>query len=315
MTCAHAFSLVSAYESWRAPRVKILMLVALLACERSEPARVSPAPSPTPIETDPVARARGEFELLPDDYGVGTHKLYSRGDFMDDDFSKAAMDEGDFLGRARALFGARDEFILRHKKTGYVVTIYSGNSGPSYGGGSVDDHVDRHAQIASDPILSKGMPRPSAEMSEVEAEAYRRQYHQYVRRMDDVLAGPELAAVVARLDALMNAVKPADWERTYYYEDEPSVAHVGVRGGTSFSEELEPAAAMTWLLAAAEKHASSQDDANALWYYKEHKDDLAAFRPRVQAALRRFEADAKRADPELRTLLLDEAKELSAALR
>src|SRR5688500_17217982 len=77
-----------------------------------------------------------EFERLPPSYAMGTSKLYSRCDFLPLD-DPLAFDEGDFVGRLRALFGPAedDAVVLRHRATGYVVTAYSAQSGPSYGGG------------------------------------------------------------------------------------------------------------------------------------------------------------------------------------
>ena len=122
--------------------------VALCACERAEP---TPAPEPNP---DPVQQARAEFELVPGDLAGGTHKLYSRGDFAPGLSIEQQFDEGDFIGRLRTLFGARegDDYVFRHKQTGYIVTAYSGDSGPSYGGGPLD------IMVAMDLIRGRRLP-------------------------------------------------------------------------------------------------------------------------------------------------------------
>ena len=52
-------------------------------CREKPPHSTSQARSPSPAGKegriqDSVAQARGEFELLPEEYGAGTSKLYSR---------------------------------------------------------------------------------------------------------------------------------------------------------------------------------------------------------------------------------------------
>ena len=268
------------------------MLLALAACEHAEPtAKKAPPPPPKP---DPVQQARAEFELVSEDQAAGTSKLYSRGDFLPDSASLVdGIDEGDFIGRLRTLFGPvkDDDYVLRDKHTGLIVTAYSGSSGPSYGG--VSDQAGREARRAADPILEGKLPNPGDA----------REYRLYMRHLDDAIAGPAAAALVARLDAFVSAVPPADFQETKYYDEEPSVYTFGAKDGQSFEEDLPPEQALAFLL------QSGADEA-VLMYYAEHKDELTDQKPRVVAVYRRFVAAAKKADPEMRDALLDEARHL-----
>jgi len=324
-------------RSWLIPCVKALLLVlavCVCACERADKTP-KPAPPPTPTKPDPIQQARDEFELLPAVYSVGTHKLYSRGDFMPDGNTEAAFDQGDFIGRLRTLFGARDgdEYVFRHKKTGYVITAYSGNSGPSYGGGARYpgalppanekalfkaslEHPDDGAAEArrkADPVLAKGSPIDHVtrdhplDMHELQT---------YMKHVEDADAGPELAAAVARLDALISAVPPADWETTYFYDEGPSVVHVGAKHGVSFDDELPADQAFEFLAKAAESPAptGSEADTDLISYYLANKDKLADERPRVVAAYSRFVAAAKSSPKDTRDILLQEARDLGKEL-
>jgi hypothetical protein len=316
----------------------VLFLLLLCACERADPPPKAPPPTPVkPDPIDPVRQAHDEFELIPADYAIGTHKLYSRGDLMpagadlEDQF-----DEGDFIGRLRTLFGARDgdEYVLRHKATGYVITAYSGGSGPSFGGGPrypgalppadpkalmqaafarVDDPAVA-ARKAADPVLAKAAtaPRDFGELQEVS------------RHMGDADAGPELAAAVRRLEALIDAVPPADWEKTMFYDEAPGVYRIGAKHGHSFNEELPPADAFAFLVKDAESRDPTERDdlggipfdadSAVLMFYTEHEDELADQRPRALAAYRRLLAEAKSYTGDLRASLLDEARDYARKL-
>jgi hypothetical protein len=303
-------------------RYLVAALVLATACER-EPAssnrRPPPAPAPEPTKLDPVTAARAEFDVVSSDLGAGTSKVYSRGDFLADGMlDSAGFDEGDFLGRARTLFGPpRDGdngYVLRHKHSGLIVTLYSAQSGPSYGAMLSDRAGLTPERIAADPILAKGAPQATTDMTAADQRAYWTAMHAYTRHMADVTAGPTLAAAIGRLDALVSAVKPADWESTYYYDETSAVMHVGARGGTSFADELEPDAAMTWLLDGHDDDRTYYDHA-VVDYYRTHPG-LTQFRARLEASLRRFEAAAAREpDSDLRTQMTEEAREMRRALR
>lgn len=280
----------------------VLLLVLLAACEHAEPTTKKAPPPPKP---DPVQQARAEFELMPEDQAAGTSKLYSRGSFLP---ASAPMvdgfNEGDFIGRLRALFGPRegDEYVLRDKKTGLIVTAYCGASGPSYGGGE-HDSAGSEARVKADPLLEGPMP-PATDMA---------QYRLYQRHLDDAIAGPAYAAVIARLDAFVSAVPPADWSAVKYYEDGPSVYHVGAKGGEAFEDDLPAADALAWLVA---QPKSAEYDGAIIGYYLEHTDELGAHKPEAMAALAHLSALAKaETDPDLRDALRDEVEELGAQLR
>jgi hypothetical protein len=289
------------------------------------------------VKPDPIKQARDEFELIPSDYAVGTHKLYSRGDFMPRDTDiEQQFDEGDFIGRLRTLFGARegDEYVFRHKATGFIITAYSGNSGPSFGGGprypgalpspdpkalmqAAFDHADDPAvaaRKAADPILAKGTEAP-ADYGEMQL---------HMRRLADAEAGPELKAAIVRLNALLDAVPPADWEKTMFYDEAPGVYRVGAKGGHSFNEELPPADAFAFLAKDAESRDPKERDelggipfdadSAVLSFYTEHEDDLRDQRPRALAAYKRLIAEAKSYTGDLHETLLEEARDYAGKL-
>lgn len=323
-----------------------LILLALCACERADSSVKKQPPPPTPAKPDPIKQAHDDFELLPADYAVGTHLLYSRGDFMADPASEAAFDQGDFIGRLRTLFGARegDEYVFRHKATGYVITAYYGNSGPAYGGGAryqgalppadpealfkagLEHHDDPAAEARrkADPVLAKGSPVERASPSRP---LDVREMHIYLKHMEDADAGPELAGAVARLDALIAAVPPADWETTYFYDEGPAVLHVGAKAGESFDDELPTAQGFEFLATQAEhadpdvrdEHGARpyEADSDLIGFYLANRDELADERPRVIAAFHRFVAEVKTQPADARSILMvqtrDFAKQLGVA--
>ena len=270
----------------------MLLLLAAAACERAEPT----PPPPREPKPDPVQQARAEFEVLPDG-AAGTHKLYSRGDFAADLSIEEQFDEGDFIGRLRTLFGPRDgdQYVLRHRKTGFVITAYCGKSGPAFGAQTTDDAAAARRK-AADPTLA-APPQP-ADFREMQL---------YVKHVSDAEAGPELAATIAHLDALVEAVPPADWEKTEYYDEAPGVYRVGAKQGHAFNIELPAAEAFEFL-------AKSESDEALLEFYVAHPDELASQRPRALAAFHRFVAAAKRSTGEMREALLAEARELAKEL-
>ena len=314
----------------------VLLLLALAACERAGSTSKKPPP-PAPVKPDPIQQARAEFELLPADYAVGTHKLYSRGDFMPADADlEQQFDEGDFIGRLRTLFGATadDEYVFRHKSTGYVITAYAGKSGPSFGGGAryqgalpapdpkalmqaAFDKADDPAvaaRKAADPLLAKGSPTPRDY----------RDIQEYSRHLADAEAGPELAGAIKRLNALIDVVPPADWQTTMFYDEAPGVYRIGAKNGHSFNEELPASDAFSWLIKDAESRDPKERDelggipfdadSAVLVFYSEHADELRDQRPRALAAYQRLLTEAKSYTGDLRNSLLDEAREYAGKL-
>ena len=286
---------------------RALLLLVLLACERATQPP-PPPPPPAPPKPDPIRQARDEFELLSPAAAAGTSKIYARGDLLPKATVQQQFDEGDFLGRLITLFGPRDDhmWVLRHKKTGQIITAYAGASGPAYGGVLHLDDPAVAARTAADPWIAK--PAGGAIASDDTWESMRIQ----ALHLEDAQAGPELATVAHRLDALVSQVAPADWELTRYYAEEPAVVHIGAKGGHSFNDELPPADALAFLLdiAARNDAAGGGMYEPALVYYAAHKAELADQKPRVLAAYRRYVAAAKRASPGLRSEMLAEARQL-----
>lgn len=300
------------------------LLLALAACEHATADQKKP---PEPPKPDPVEQARAEFDLLAPDYAVGTSKLYSRGSFLPDSADMAAgFDEGDFTGRLRTLFGPRadDDYVLRHKKTGFIITAYSGDSGPSYGGGpryvgalppagdttamaaSTAELADREARMKADPMLRGGIPS----VNDV------KQYRLYQRHLDDAIAGPERGAVIARLDALVSLVPPADFSELRYYEDDPTVYRIGAKGGHSFNDEVPATEGMAFLVARTKTADGFEGDVNLISYYLEHKGELAAHKPEALAALTHLSEIAKHeTDAEMRDLLNEQLRDYKKQLR
>lgn len=312
----------------------VVSLVLLSACERAHTtSNRQPPPKPNPVELDPIKQAREEFELLPDDYAAGTSKLYSRGDFLPSPDLKKQYDDGDFIGRLHTLFGPRDgnDYVLRHKATGYIITAYSAGSGPAFGAGPryqgplpPTDKIPGRAfntedpavtaRKAADPLLAPGQPTPTTP----------EKLEEYTRHLADAEAGPELAGAIRRLAALIEEVPPADWEETVFYDEAPAVLHLGAKAGRSFETELPPDEAFAWLADQAERSDPNdrgehgeipfEADSNALLFYVEHMDELPAQRPRALAAYKRLVVAARTYSGDLRGSILDEARELARRL-
>ena len=83
------------------------------------------------------------------------------------------------------------------------------------------------------------------------------------RHFDEVAAPPGVAPVVARLDALLNAVTPVDWEAVRYWGEQPSLYRVGVRAGVDFQETVPAAEGIAMLLNAAEGHQPGIEDTSS----------------------------------------------------
>jgi hypothetical protein len=331
------------------------LLCALVSCTRPRSAPSSDAAAPPEAgpaaaavrEPDPIGAARREFEPLPSAYASGTHKLYSRGDFLPLDDPRA-MSEGDFLGRARALFDvALDELVLRHRATGFVVTIYAMQSGPSYGGGpryegdlpdaaaafasAFADAKAREARIAADPILAAGRP---VDWSKIDLKtlppgellSLRQKEKDWQRHFYDVSAPPGCDKVVARLDQLLSSVPPADWEAIRYYSEAPSVYRVGASHGVAFQDELPFGPALEKLLADSESAKGSIVDTAAgvggshervVEYWLAHGKKIespAGSLPRVREAWFRWVESLRDEPREYRKLVLERAREAIAPL-
>ncbi|HVK84682.1 MAG TPA: hypothetical protein VM513_11275 [Kofleriaceae bacterium] len=325
-------------------QLRSLVLLVLVACEPASPS------SPPKQDKDPVAQARDEFEVIADEYRIGTSKLYSRGDFLPLDDEKA-FSEGDFVGRLRTLFGPSedDEYVLRHRATGFIVTAYSAQSGPSYGGGprypgslpapgstpaaTFADAEARTARIKADPLLAKGRP---VDWSKYDLEtlppdqlrALREKERVWDKHASDVTAPPGFANVVARLDGLLSAVRPADWDAIRYWSEDPSLTRVGARDGVGVDEAVPVIEGMTYLLAQAEQQESpikdtaggGPGDADSrvvdYWlYHHEAEPRIEQVLPRVQAAWFRYVQHANADDESVRTLVLEMAREQVAPLR
>ena len=262
-------------------------LAALPACERAQHDDHAPPP-PAPVTPDPIRDARAEFELLTGSAAIaGGDVLYSRGDLLGSAFTPHAFDKGDFVGRLRALFGPApgDEYVLRHKTTGLVVTAYSGASGPEFAGAAFGDPDAKEppaitARIAADPVLQTSPP-----LDDLAAVTTWNLHNA------DARAPAGLPKVVRRLSALIEAVPPADWDTLEYSEDANVVVRIGARRGSSFERELPPDQAMAYLLDVA---ARAPDDdialasTSVLAYYSANAGDLGAFLPRVRAEWDRY---------------------------
>lgn len=283
---------------------RALLLLSLLACERADK---PPPPKPPPPKPDPVQLARAEFELVSPELAAGTSKIYARGDFLPKASVQQQFDEGDFVGRMITLFGPRDghSWVLRDKQTGQIITAYAGASGPAYGGVLHLDDPAVQARVAADPQIATPAGGDVGDTSTWESMRI------HALHLEDSQAGPELASVVRRLDAFVSQVAPADWETTRYIADEPGVYHIGAKGGVSFDDELEPHAALAFLLEMAGRTDPQNNFYDVpLTYYKAHLAALTDEKPRMVAAYRRYVELAKQARPEFRAGLLAEARQL-----
>ena len=176
---------------------------------------------------DAKKSARSEFELLTSGSAIGTSKLYSLGDFLPLD-DRRAFDGALFMSKLDALFGKTDgdQFVLRHKKSDFVITAYVEQSGPSFGGAPKfadaqkergpkevfeQIFVDAQARVArakADPILAAGNPVNWADydvlkMDPAEVKTLREKEHVFMKHMLDVHAPPGVAEVVMRLFNLL----------------------------------------------------------------------------------------------------------------
>jgi hypothetical protein len=307
------------------------------------------------------SHALARFEPLPRDFVAGTCKLYSRADFLPFRDPRANC-EGDFIGRFRALFGPSegDEYVLWHRASGFVITAYCGQSGPAYGGAPRYDsgrpveprsestllaewNVTSEAgsaRAAADPVLAKGPPEGWPPSPGEGATAIWEQMRLYTRHLHDVEAPPGFAAVVAELDALLEAVEPVDWEAIRCFDD--FVCRAGASGGRGFSEELPFEEGVPYMLDEAERATGELawlPQARAIKYFldgcderhdgeldedelsldgsdEDQRDTLSAtIRPRVEAAwFRLVQLAHGETTDRLRASTLEEARDLAERL-
>jgi hypothetical protein len=318
----------------------MLIAIAVCACSR-DPGSRAPRGAEGTGAIDATALARAEFEVVSDELSNGTSKRYSRADFLPLDDARG-WSSGDFIGRLRALFGpvAGDSYCLRHRATGHIITAYSAQSGPSYGGGSAAAGDDPRARIAADPVLAAGRPIDAAKLAAVERSpddlrALRAKDHAWQKRLADALAPPGFPAVAARLDELVSAVRPADWEAIRYWGEDPTVYRVGASNGEAFEETFSVPDGLGYLLAQAERDEPTILDTSGhptgavdqlvdYWIYHhaadmvryDASDDRVALRrealraledalPRVQAAWFRQVAAARAHDADYRDAFLE----------
>ncbi len=305
---------------------RVLIFVGLAACELA-----TAPPAPHPPAPDPVRDAQQRFEPIDPAFAVGANAVYARGDLLGDDSAALAHDSGDFVGRLRTLFGPTpgNVYVLREKATGFVISAPAGHREPSFGGGlrfngpmpppDPDGYLDRwldnlkagDERITADPQHIAGPPPVAA----------KRDYAGYQRHLSDLRGPPGFSDTVTRLDALIEAVPPADWDGVESNDDDDAgvVMHVGVKHGASFAIELAAADAMTHLLEVAngpriaDTDFAFKRDQRVLDYYMAHRKELARFAPVVRAVWDRFARDATSAN-QLRAVLLVEAQVAAEAL-
>jgi hypothetical protein len=328
-----------------------IFLIAVAALGTAAYLIVRSAPQSTAIalaRSKAVTAAASDFEIVTDGSCEGTGRLYGRGDFLPLDDPRA-FSTGDFIGRLRALFGpvVGDEYVLRHRTTGFIITAYSAQSGPSYGGGA------RHSgplpeggtasfaglwagsessaqRVAADPILARGRPLDLAKhpiqtlrtMPPGELKQLRLEDHAWSRHLADVRAPEGFPAVAARLDELVSSVAPVDWETTRYEDDYQVVLHVGVLHGQPFNDELSMTDGLEFLLRQGEGQDAGSGglfdpDRQVVRYWIHHADlghraDGAL--PRVRAAWFRFVLHAHREPPGMRAILLLDVEEDAVAI-
>ena len=163
------------------------------------------------------------------------------------------------------------------------------------------DEAAAAARKAADPMLAKPMPTGD-ELA----------FQEYQRHLADAEGGPELRAVVARLEALVEAVPPAEWETTYVEDSPPTAYRIGVKSGHSFKIELPLGDTFEALAKDAESADPHFGRADVIDYFVDHRDGLAAERPAVLAVYDRMLAAAKTSDD--RDMLLDQAREYARKL-
>ena len=181
-----------------------------------------------------------DFERLPRDHAAGTSKIYSRGDLLDDDDTRRGMSPGDFLGRLVTLFGPPDPiggYVLRHRASGLVLSAYSAQSGPAYGGAGVHD-LDMAAfsaasadyQAANSALMGTKTPEETARLVRARRAA--------VLRMSDLRAPAGMPEIVRALEALLAKTPLTDFAIEDGHGDFGTYV-VGVRNGKPFEEKVK----------------------------------------------------------------------------
>ncbi len=201
-----------------------------------------------------------DFERLPSAFGGGTSKVLSKSALTGDVWGGSA---GDFLGRLMTLFGDLDGdgVTLWHRPSGHVITAYSAQSGPAYGGGvryagarpeapiAVDfaAQAERQQRVAeAAERYERERPPGTADLTPRERfEAMLRGSGERERALTDVVAGEGFLAAVEELDRGIAAVEPKDHERIDGEADEGPL-RVGFRDGEPFSEALSDDEALAY---------------------------------------------------------------------
>jgi hypothetical protein len=206
-------------------RRALALALLLSACSSKEEA--PPPPPPPPAEP----ASASEFQRVDAGFAFGTSQLRARWDLDDKgEVDRAKMSVGDFYARLNSVFGepstvddAGFSYVLRHAKTGLIITAYSAGAGPAYGGGY---RVDEGAKP----------PQPEAALGLV-AQAGREP--------------PGFLAAVKRLESVLAAAPLAGCSITYRVEG--TTLRSGARGGIAFDEALPSSEAFVHAFAAFEK--------------------------------------------------------------
>jgi hypothetical protein len=198
------------------------------------------------------------------------------------------------------LFGVPDpggEFVLRHRASGAVITAYSAQSGPSYGGGGGDipAHI-RHQELRATPaiialedeardiaIRCYDLKRSKAERARLHARR-----RELTRRISEHCDPPGYWAAVERLEKLIAAAPPSDYS-TIDESGDSGVRRVGVRDGQPFDELFSLAETMELYLdrIAAATSADEASFAAITLFHQLHRAPSAqrsTWTPRVREA-------------------------------
>ena len=212
-------------------------------------------------------QAHDEFEVVSPDLCTGTTFVCRRADLHPDIALERHVDQADFVGRMITRFGARPERYW---------TLRCKRTGTSI--------------VAHDAVIG-----PSYRAKLPDSPPH-----------DAAARHAAMMSVIARLDALVAATPPSDWQTTDFDDAGPSVWHFGVDGGRAFSVELPSREALAFALQEAE--AGRLDDRYVLEYYASHRAELADQRPRALTAYVRYLSAAEKADPETRASMLEIAE-------
>jgi hypothetical protein len=199
-----------------------------------------------------------DFERLPPAYAAATTRLCARAAFLEPGDPKV-WSAGDFLGRARALFGAPDPgdlWVLRHKKSGVVLTLSSAAGGPAFGGGPVyagalppPDPVQlRTENFEANRRRAAASPQPGpAEQALVQAALRAGRLQEAQARLCRSAAPAGFATLAESLERLLDKARPADFESVREGRD-ARLVRIGVRRGQSFLEPLSAEESLAYRL-------------------------------------------------------------------